>query len=531
MADNHYDTIIVGGGIAGLTAAAYTARAKKNVLLIEKNEECGGLVSSFKHNGFHFEAGVRALEDAGIMTPMLEDLGIKLDFVDSPVTVGIEKDVLHINDTSSVRDYEFLLKKYYPDSNDEIEAFIIIVRKVMRHMDVLYGVANPFFKDLKQDRNYIFKELLPWLPKFMLTIGKINKMNMPVEKYLETIIKNQSLRDIISQHFFKHTPTFFAMSYFSLYLDYQYPKNGVGSLANGVCKKVLDLGGVVKTSTLVTEIDATANWLKDDKNNTYYYDKLIWAADLKYFYKNTKVQGLPLKIQKKFELEKKELLAKRGGESVYSLYLEVDEPLDTFKAIASGHFFYSPSRKGLGNLHTFDLNRLISNWEHISKEELYAWLDDFTALNTYEISIPGLKNASFAPAGKSGIIISFLIGIELFEKLEEIGWYEEFKQELETRIVRVISASIYPMLSEKLMDRFSFTPLSIQNRVASSEGAIVGWSFQQRLPVPNKIQDAQRSVLSSIPNVFKAGQWTYSPAGVPMSILTGKLAADKACKK
>jgi len=530
MANKHYHTIIVGGGIAGLTAAAYVARAKKNVLLIEKNDECGGLVNSFKHKGFQFEAGVRALEDAGIIKPMLEDLGINLEFVKSPVTVGIEKDVLHIKDKSSVGDYELLLKKYYPESTDEIEAIIKIIRKIMKHMDVLYGVTNPFFKDLKRDRNYIFKELLPWLPKFIFTIGKINKMNMPVETYLESIIKNQSLRDIISQHFFQHTPTFFALSYFSLYLDYQYPVNGVGSLAVAVYNKVLELGGEVKTETIISEINATEQWVKDEQNNTYTYDKLIWAADLKYFYKNTSVQGLPLKVQKKFEIEKNEMLKRRGSDSVYSLFLEVDEPLETFKNIASGHFFYSPSRKGLGNLHTKDLKQLIDNWAGVTKEELYAWLDKFTELNTYEISIPALKNPSFVPEGKSGIIISFLTEFDLFEKLKESGWYEEFKQELETRIVNVITHSIYPMLKEKLIESFSLTPLSIQSRVASSEGSIFGWSFQESIPVPNKIQDAQKSVVTCIPNVYKAGQWTYSPAGVPMSILTGKLAADKVCK-
>ena len=47
-----YDTIIVGGGMAGLTAAAYLSRAGKRVLLMEQNRECGGLVSTFEHNGF-----------------------------------------------------------------------------------------------------------------------------------------------------------------------------------------------------------------------------------------------------------------------------------------------------------------------------------------------------------------------------------------------------------------------------------------------------------------------------------------------
>ncbi len=57
-----------------MTAATYLARSGKKVLLIEKNRECGGLVNTFVRNGFHFDAGVRALLDAGIIYPMLKDL-------------------------------------------------------------------------------------------------------------------------------------------------------------------------------------------------------------------------------------------------------------------------------------------------------------------------------------------------------------------------------------------------------------------------------------------------------------------------
>lgn len=530
MENNHYHTIIVGGGIAGLTAGAYLARTGKNILLIEKNDEFGGLVSSFKHNGFQFEAGVRALENAGIIKPMLEDLGIALEFVNSPVTIGIEKDVLHIKDRDSLVDYEQLLKKYYPESKHEIETTIKEIRKIMKHMDVLYGVDNPFFKDLKRDWQYIFKELLPWLPRFLLTIGKINKMHMPVESYLETLISDPSLRDIIAQHFFKHTPSFFALSYFSLYLDYQYPKEGVGALAESVYSKLLELGGRAKNMTFIKKIHASEQWIKDSQGQLYFYENLIWAADLKYFYQNTSVKGLPGKIQIKFKKEKRKILERRGGDSVYSLYLEVDEPLDSFRKIASGHFFYSPSRKGLGKLHTTELKKILDNWSQITKKDLYAWLDRFTALNTYEISIPGLKNPDFVPSNKTGLIISFIIEIDLFEKLQESGWYEEFRQEMANKIIQVISESVYPGLEDRIMDQFSFTPISIRNRVLSSEGAIVGWSFQEPIPVPNKIQNAQKSVITAIPNIYKAGQWTYSPAGVPMSILTGKLAADKAGK-
>ena len=213
------------------------------------------------------------------------------------------------------------------------------------------------------------------------------------------------------------------------------------------------------------------------------------------------------------------MLKNRGGDSVFSLFLEVDEPLESFRKIAHGHFFYTPSKLGLGETHREELNYLLSNFEKVEKEQILTWLDKFTRLNTYEISIPGLKDPELVPPGKTGIIISFLAEYDLFNKIQKAGWLDEFISELENRVLSVISDSVYPMLKDKIIARFSFTPLSIENRVGSSEGAITGWSFQKSMPVINKIQISDRSVLTPIPSIYQAGQWAYSPAGVPMSIL------------
>lgn len=530
MIENKYDTIIVGGGIAGLTATAYLARENHKVLLIEKNRELGGLVNSLTSNGVHFDAGVRALEDAGIILPMLKDLNIELEVVRSPVSLGIENEILHIDSIDSLSRYRDLLKKFYPESVAEIDEVLKTIRKIMKHMDVLYGIENPIFKDLKHDTSYIFKKLLPWLPRFILTIGKINRMQYPVEEYLNSVVKNPSLRDIISQHFFKSTPTFFALSYFSLYLDYFYPKGGVGKLSEALRDKILELGGEIKNETIITAVSPASNTVTDNKNINYTYKNLIWAADLKTLYRIAEVQNLSPAVKAKFEAAKIKMLKNKGSESVFTLFLQVDAPLESFGKIANGHFFYTPSRQGLGETHRKELKDLLRNFNDISKQKVLDWLDKFLSLNTFEISIPGLKDKDIAPPGKTGIIISFLAEYELFKKVQDAGWLEEFVAEIENRMIRVISESVYPMLKDKVVARFSYSPISIHNRIASSEGAIVGWEFQPDMPVINRIQFADRSVLTPLPSIYQAGQWSYSPAGVPMSILTGKLAAKRIVK-
>ena len=530
MSSHKCDVLVVGAGLAGLTAAAYLSREGQRVILVEKNDECGGLVTSFSRDGFLFDAGVRAIEDAGIILPMLEELEIDIEFINSPVSVGIEQSILNIDGAKSLDAYRGLLTNLYPESRNDIERIVSMIRKIMKYMEVLYRIENPAFKDLRNDTNYLFKVLLPWMFRFIFTLRKINRMDYPVESFLEKTTDNASLRDIISQHFFKSTPTFFAMSYFSLYLDYMYPLGGTGTLPRALERRILEFGGQIVTGTEIREIISSGKFATDRNGDEYAYQSLVWATDLKKLYKITRTEGLPDKVVRTIQAKASNILSKRGGDSVFILFLSVDERPESFGGIANGHFFYTPSKKGLGDINRRKLKSMLGNWDSTSREEVLNWLHEFCRLNTYEISVPVLKDPSAAPAGKTGLIVSLLFEYDLMLKVEESGWYGEFKTAIEDAIMQVLADSVYPMLKDKVISRFSSTPLSIRNRVGSSEGAITGWSFEEPVPVVNRIQNCARSVITPIPHVIQAGQWAYSPAGVPMSILTGKLAAKKILK-
>jgi hypothetical protein len=71
-----------------------------------------------------------------------------------------------------------MLKRFYPESSAEIDEVLKTIRRIMKHMEILYGLENPIFMDLKKDYNYIFKKLLPWLPDFCLLLGKLIKCNI-----------------------------------------------------------------------------------------------------------------------------------------------------------------------------------------------------------------------------------------------------------------------------------------------------------------------------------------------------------------
>ena len=100
--------------MAGLTAAAYISRAGLKVLLCEKENQTGGLVNSFEYKGFVFDGGIRAIENSGIVAPMLRQLGLQVEFLPSPVSVGIGKDVVTVSSKESLGAYQELLDKYFP---------------------------------------------------------------------------------------------------------------------------------------------------------------------------------------------------------------------------------------------------------------------------------------------------------------------------------------------------------------------------------------------------------------------------------
>jgi len=537
MINNHYQTIVVGGGIAGLTAAAFVAKAGQSVALFEKQDKVGGLIQTFGRNGVYFDGGLRSMENSGILFPMLRALGIEIDFVKSKTSIGVADSIMVIENEESIDEYQAFLIKEFPDDVADIKKIIREVRKSMEYMDVLYGIDNPSFMDLKNDKKYVRKVLLPWMFKFLMTIRKINKLEEPVDEYLQRFTKNQALIDIIAQHFFQKTPTSFALSYFSLYLDYHYPKGGTATVIKKLAEYIKEHGGIIQCENSIVQHNPEQKFVIDDKGNKTDYANLIWAADLNQLYKRIPTDTLKdKKLVRKIEDKINYYKDLRGGDSVYSVYMTLDLEPEYFSEKCTGHFFYTPRKEGLSAVDKTGLNEFMSK-ETVDtndiklKEKLINYLKEFCDLNTLEIAIPALRDPAMAPKGKTGVVVSILYDYLLAKKIDDAGWTAEIKEILEQQFIKILDESIYPGFKEKVLHRFSSSPLTIEKLTESTEGGITGWAFTNPyMPVVNKMLSVAKSVNTILPNVYQAGQWSFSPAGMPISVLTGKLAADKVIK-
>lgn len=103
-----FDVVIVGGGIAGLTAALYLARGGKRVAVLESQQRMGGRAITNQKEGVRFNLGSHALYE-GDARRVFQELDLNPDLfrkVDEFKPFGIWKEQVHLFPASM----SFLLK-------------------------------------------------------------------------------------------------------------------------------------------------------------------------------------------------------------------------------------------------------------------------------------------------------------------------------------------------------------------------------------------------------------------------------------
>lgn len=94
MAEKVYDVIIVGAGIAGMTAAIYARRAGKSTLVLEGKAYGGQIVNTFSIANWPGEPGVSGVDLAKKIYKQAKDLGAEIEF----------EEVLAVKDTGDKKE-------------------------------------------------------------------------------------------------------------------------------------------------------------------------------------------------------------------------------------------------------------------------------------------------------------------------------------------------------------------------------------------------------------------------------------------
>lgn len=277
--------IIVGGGIAGLSFAYECLLRKHQVMIVEAAAEVGGLAKSIYHNRCFLDIGVHVmyLKDPEVFAKVKEvvdsryfvkvqrngKLYLQGKYIDWPLTYKALFQFPFTTGLNIVLD-QFRKKKHTKHS-------LSYKTELLR----LYGptLYYSFFHPLTQkflhiDPKYIHSD---WAFASLRAATKIeDKSFRTSKKYQNTRIDHEAKKDF---DIFK----FLATSLLTKKKDEQfyYFRDGFGMLAKAYEKRILALGGVIKTQTTVEKFimrNKTVQHCLIAKQK-YPADTVVWAAN------------------------------------------------------------------------------------------------------------------------------------------------------------------------------------------------------------------------------------------------------------
>jgi protoporphyrinogen/coproporphyrinogen III oxidase len=76
-----FDSVIIGAGISGLTAAYYLKQAGQRVLLLELSDRVGGAIQSFEAEGFLLERGPNSLRGTHEFLDLVDELHLQDELI------------------------------------------------------------------------------------------------------------------------------------------------------------------------------------------------------------------------------------------------------------------------------------------------------------------------------------------------------------------------------------------------------------------------------------------------------------------
>lgn len=143
---DHYEVIIIGGALAGMSAALQLqSKGVKDILILEKHNLPGGLATDYVRNGFEIEATLHEMMSIGTKENRLkigqffDDMGVDIDWLPVPECYrvvlpnsGIDK-ILHEGYERAAREVDEVV----PGTFEKVHQLLLLCRRVYDSMNIL----------------------------------------------------------------------------------------------------------------------------------------------------------------------------------------------------------------------------------------------------------------------------------------------------------------------------------------------------------------------------------------------------------
>lgn len=459
MKSVEYDTIIIGSGAGGLSAAICLAKEGQKVLVLEQHDVPGGWCHSFYLNGFRFTPGVHyiGLLDKGQSTSVLyEGLGIANDLVFFRMNPnGYEHCRIGDERFDYPANIDALANKLYtrfPEEKKNILKYLKLVQNVSKQLELI-----PKVKTLWDQIT------IPFRTKHM---GKYALFTL--KRVINWHLKDPLLKKILNIQFGDHglAPAKASFPLHAAVMGHYfgggfYPMGGGGAIIKAMTNTIKRLKGEVRTRTRVRKIlldgvsKKRAIGVQLESGEQLFAKRIISNADPGITY---------LQLLGKENLSRK--LVDKLNKTTYSctslmLFLTVE--MDLKKAgLDSGNVWIMADG---------DMDEIYEKMMHpdiLSGDEFSGMFVSCTTLKD-PISFNGKHHTIEA--------ITY-IDFESFRKYEGEDFersdaYLEFKELLTNKMIRTLE-KVIPGVSDHIVQSQLGTPITNQFYINSTKGSVYG---------------------------------------------------------
>jgi len=484
------DCIVIGAGVGGLSAAIHLAAAGKRVVVLEQNPQIGGKMSEIQLAGFRWDTGPSVIT----MRPVIEQVfqsanHLMEDYLDllpvEPVTRYFYEDGVRLDIS---RELSVTASQIAQLDERDVEGYLAY----LAYAAAIHRVAGKVF---------IYDQPPTWRSFFKVPLLDYYKVDAlrTMQEAIEGFVRSPHLRQMLGRFAtyvgaspYQAPATLNVIAHVELTGGVWYPRGGVFAIARALSRLAQELGVEIYTEQRVEQILVA----------------------------NRRVTGV--RLASGDELQAKCVIANLDVALVYEHLLPAEKRI---KSKATRLSQMETSCSGLALLwgvkgeHPELAHHNIFFSRDYRKEFADIFLEGIPPVEpTIYLAITSKTDPSHAPWGCENWFV--LVNVPALNS--NFDW-ERDGELYRNRVLTRLSDFGYD-LSGRILAEHILTPLEIERLTGARRGALYGLSSNQRLAAFQRPHNRCREVRG----LYFAGGTTHPGGGVPLVLLSGKVAASLA---
>ncbi len=489
---------VIGAGVAGLASAIRLQNKGYSVTIIEKDNLPGGKMNRVQLDGYQFDLGPTIVMMPELYREVFEEAGkdpddyIPMERLDPMYSSYFDKGkVCYEVSNDLVKNIEM----FESISSEDADGFLKYLSDLYHRFNIAknHFLQRPF-RDAKDFYN----------PSTLSQGLKLKTLNS-AENLLKKYIKDERMRQMISfQTLYigispaKGPSLYTIIPMIEFLYGIWFIKGGMHTMATAMERLFLELGGEIEFNSEVEQIvieDGKATGVSVD-GEIRHSDLVMCNADFPYAMKN-----LIKEPQYKGKYTDKKIDDMDYSCSCFVLYLGMDKKYPEVENIHN--FVFSED---------LDKNiKQIFNGETIEDPSLYMY-------------IASKKDKSMAPEGKDGIYVLMPISDLKTMKYE---WTDEVAAMYrEKMLLKLKNLPGMADIEEEIVTETMITPLDFESQYNAYNGA----TFGLRPTLTQSVHMRPQSKATHCDNLYFTGSSTHPGAGVPIVLLSSKIAVGELLK-